>query len=426
MDRRHSLVAVLLIAVLWLVAKPAAAGYAYPTPPTGWGGSSGAWTYGGTAAANADWFNGRAAANVTVNVGGRAVTVPAAMRTAANAGSVIARAALVVTPWGRAIQFAQWAQVGSWIWDEANQQWLAPKTVLAAGWEWNISGYKSGSCQGAVDAYRNAAGYPGAAECYNFGTHENGNPTASWRIRAVNGNCCVESGNVMADAKQMPTTVHEPATDSDADELAADHPIPEEALEEAQKHLPVPMDLPIINPYPDLAGDAVPLRVPQGEPVPVPNTNPQRYDQPVTDIVPAPSPATPWRVDVQPKIVQGEDPVGVEEPEPVVDGDPVGEPNAEGKTDCDKYPEASGCKPLDVPNDTTQIPEVTIPVAINPDGGWGADNAACPADRSVSMLGQNIPIPFTLFCQYFSGLRYVIIAFAWLGAGFILLGARSD
>ena len=30
------------------------------------------------------------------------------------------------------------------------------------------------------------------------------------------------------------------------------------------------------------------------------------------------------------------------------------------------------------------------------------------------------------FCQFFGGLRYVIIAFAWLGAGFILLGARSD
>lgn len=90
---------------------------------------------------------------------------------------------------------------------------------------------------------------------------------------------------------------------------------------------------------------------------------------------------------------------------------------------CDLYPDSLACQKLDAPTDvdlTTQDRSVSI----TPDSGWGGAGQ-CPASRYIYPQGQTIEIPFTLFCTYAEGLRPVIIALAWLSAGFILLGARG-
>jgi len=89
------------------------------------------------------------------------------------------------------------------------------------------------------------------------------------------------------------------------------------------KSLPyaIPVTSPVINP----GADGLPQtqRVPQGlpQPLPLPSPNPdnepQKYRQPVIDIVPSPTVDDPWRVDTQPKDIISTDPTPITTPTPV-------------------------------------------------------------------------------------------------------------
>nr|WP_236636991.1 virulence factor TspB C-terminal domain-related protein [Acidovorax sp. BoFeN1] len=195
---------------------------------------------------------------------------------------------------------------------------------------------------------------------------------------------------------------------------------------------PLPVEPPVINPAPGPNPQPRPLFIPTGNPVPNPNYDPQQppgpanqpYFQPGVRVVPSPSANEPWRVDLQPvnRPVSGPEPMTQPDSETPPDAD---KPSQEQLDFCVKNPDVLACQKLDEP-EAQELPESEKDISISPDGGWGADNAACPAPKLITVQGRAIPIPFDLFCTWASGMRPIIIAMAWLSAAFILLGARNE
>lgn len=102
-------------------------------------------------------------------------------------------------------------------------------------------------------------------------------------------------------------------------------------------------------------------------------------------------------------------------------------PDEEQKSECELSPDSAGCQELGDAPEPDAIPGVERPIsAIVPQGGWGADTAACPAPVTVSMQGQTIAIPFDLFCTYMGGIRFAVLAWAWISAAFIFVGRSGD
>ena len=182
----------------------------------------------------------------------------------------------------------------------------------------------------------------------------------------------------------------------------------------------------ILNPSPGSNPTPQTLRVPQGNPQPRPNTDPQLYDQPVTRITPAPTPGNPLRVDITGETSTGTSSTGLAGPEPVTTETPPGTPREDPPDPdiCAKNPEILACAQLD----SVDAPDLETEERggpITPDSGWGAESASCPQPRVLTVQGRSIPIPYDLFCTYMSGIRPLVIAMAWLSAGFILLGRKG-
>jgi len=190
----------------------------------------------------------------------------------------------------------------------------------------------------------------------------------------------------------------------------------------------VPVDSPIINPSTSTPPVSQTTRVTLGSPQLVPLSNPPQYKTPVIDIVPSPTGGEPWRVDVQPKDITSIDPSAPPDvatpPATPASGTTATPKEGDPPGLCDLYPDIAACAKLDTP-DAPNLDTIEKPVTVTPDTGWGAENAACPAARHITVQGRDIPIPFDLFCQYMAGIRPMVIAMAWLSAGFILLGARG-
>lgn len=318
-----------LLAVLAaiVVSGHAHAGYANPSPPMGWGGnSSSGWTYSRTAA-NSAWSGGSAAAQVTQNVGGRAVTMPASMRMAANAGKYVAAAARI-TPGGIVT-----AAVATWLLTEGIQwvdgQWHkagAPWPYPAGFWVCGTGGINCGPLEPQFDELKAGvqALYPGQTftncaltfpeaglrrvTCYLPAADAYAAFQASYTA-CPGGQVVHPDGVCRALTGTPPSAPTSPATDTDWSRFDT-KPVPDQVANDTPG--PLPVELPQINP--DSTGLPQPVTVPTGDPVPVPETSPQQYKQPVTDVVPSPTQTEPWRVDLRPREVIGTDPAGVTQP----------------------------------------------------------------------------------------------------------------
>ena len=93
-------------------------------------------------------------------------------------------------------------------------------------------------------------------------------------------------------------------------------------------------------------------------------------------------------------------------------------------TDCDKYPNSAGCKELgnapenhDLITQDAVIPSSLTPVTVNATAG------VCPADIP---LPRGMAFEWDGICMFAEGLRPVILSLAWLAAGFIVFGVRTD
>lgn len=431
----------LVTAALLLGAGASHAGYAQLAQPAGFGGSPGNWTfapsandvrYGSTA------FTPNA---LRVPVPGSAVTMPAAYRFAANAPR-IAAGIIFLNPYVRVgVGIASWLSVGKFFWDEVEKQWVKPEYETCQGTTCTVYFYGTvatavmyGSPSAACNAYMadrasaiSSAGGTGpftvidGLDCYvkayfnNKTTPDNASYTQI-STKSVPG----------SSQKFVPVPLPE------FEETLSPLPMPPTVPWELPPNTPLPVEPPVVNPDAVPDPQPRPLFVPTGDPVPNPQYDPnsppgpnnQPYVQPGVRLNPSPTPSEPWRVDLQPV----NRPVASPEPMPEPDSEtPVNpdKPSEEQLDFCAKNPDVLACQKLDEPAGQ-ELPASEKQISISPDGGWGADNASCPAPKQITVQGRSIPIPFDLFCTWASGMRPIIIAMAWLSAAFILLGARSE
>ena len=245
--------------------------------------------------------------------------------------------------------------------------------------------------------------------------------------------------------------------------------------------IPPGIDIPVTDPVWNPAGPGSdrtkPVIVPVGDPIatvrpqPAPEVSPVapkpgatkppgaiEWQQPAVEITHSPTPDNPLRVDVKPINVPVESPRDKLKPE--TDGKPqaVPKPGAkpgekpadptvdpsidpallpdkkkdgegeDGKTPddktgdlCKKNPEILACKKLEElePED---LENRTVDVALKPADGF-ARAGHCPADRVMTVLGQQVTFTWAPVCDLARGVRPVVVAFAALAAVGIVVGA---
>lgn len=424
MDRRLALVIALALAAL--AAEGRAQSYqTQAQPPAGWGGSAGAWTF-RQAANAAQWVSGSAATNVVVDVGGKAVTVPARMRLAANAPSIIARAALS-SPVSRLLPVIGWAATALWLWDAVNSRWTAQDFAGGVYFQGASGGQ---SCRST--APDSALGFCTLSAANGTGLIDSVVVTGGPSNYTVTGRY-TPNGNILTSSISRVTCnspyVYNPstkacvpqsyhvATQADADAAAATYPMADDVPQAVDEHMALPMATP----------EVITTTVALAEPEPVPGAAPDAaWRQMVATITGAGTSDVPWEVTVDPHYIAADNPGTA----PIEGTVPPAQP---GETDqpnpCEQNPQASGCKPLgDVDAGPDVQPDARTAV-IEPVGDFGPATAACPAPRQVTLAhGFTVSMPFTLLCDLADGLRPVILGVAWLAAifAFVGIGRRAD
>jgi hypothetical protein len=380
-------------------------------PPASITSTSGGWT---TAANFVGQFSAASfndGFKTTVN--GRAVTMPASARLASNAGQ-FAVSALRLNPTalvGTAV--AAWLLNYGFEW--ADGQWK--KTTSIVG---DPNGATPGLCwgngplftmppcntmQGAIDARlasnavlqaRQVAPYPNnCTSCpwymeYNASAGSSSPPNWTVVQYTVYG-------------KTPLSTVSNPSEDDWA--VPAAQPLPDAAASElAAKGQPLPLNVPNVQP----------VDLPMSDPYIDPVTGKRFKD--VARLTPSPDLKT---ADLQ-----------VAKQEVDLNGEPVVDPQTgetkkpEEETDfCKQNPDSLACwkdgepeeQELENRNQGTAI----IPVSI---GGGGS----CPGDKTVSYLGAPLTISFQPICTAAGWINPIVLALAWLAAGYILIGAFRE
>jgi len=111
--------------------------------------------------------------------------------------------------------------------------------------------------------------------------------------------------------------------------------------------------------------------------------------------------------------------------EPAIDpatGEPV-KPKEETTDPCELHPERLGCME-EGETDDEELQTQDLGGMINPVSVGGS--ASCPADKQVSYLGKQLTVSFAPICQGATWLNPVVLAIAWLLAGYILIGAIRE
>lgn len=432
-------------ALLASISFVASAGYAQPSPPSGWGGSAGSWTY---RAANAsEWLSGTVRTNASLSVGGRTVAIPAAIRVAANAGTFASRwmfaNPLLLTAAGAAwlaSQYITWdAAQGNWVYaDPQSSSVVYPQSTgyclshggkcwydFAAG----CSAYLATSTsQGSYNyVYVSYSFSAPSLSCSWSRTAKTGGgySTGSFHLSASYSPASCPSGWYVTSqgcVQQNPSQpVQLPQTEQDFVTRVAPQIQPEDIPEWLPYTVPLPVENPVINPSADPQPQARPLRIPLGEPQPVPNTEPQQFRQPVIRVSPAPSPSSPWQLDLTPEDVVSTSPVGIREPS--ADPLPEGSTSAPTETDdfCAKNPDVLACQKEIKLGELQPVPLVNEHRELDIDAETG-QTAACPAPVSLSVGGRVIDISYDMVCEFADLVRPLFIGFAWLSAAVTFMG----
>lgn len=389
----------LAAAALGCLALSANAGYAQLTPPAGWAAGGGAGgSFVGTKAANtATFLSGNVTTNASLNVGGRAVTMPATMRFAANAPRIAASAVMLHPGIRTAAAVAGWLGLAGLLWDEASQTWKQPDTSApkSDGLSWVVgdigvpSPYAYG--QESACAYANGLrGYRhyGISGQYCLRLNQQDKPDA-WAIMFANSgspNC--PHGWYITPAGCVQNPPVKTLTEQQAEEELAKQPMPAEV----PKHIPTP--LPVELP------EWQPLFIPTGNPVPNPNYNPnqapsptnQPYVQPGVKVDPSPSPGAPWQADVKPVNRPTTSPTGSTEPTTESSTNPSNDtPRQDQKEDrdfCDKHPESIVCAEADTPEQ--DLPTGKLDISYNYVDIFG--NGSCPSDAYLNTHGMSLKV----------------------------------
>jgi len=317
-----------------------------------------------------------------VSVGGKAITVPATLRLAANAGQYV-KNGLRLTPAGLLTTAALlFLTSNDFVLD--NGEW-AKIAVGNAAWPQPIQNSCQQACQSNLD-------------CKN--TVGSGSLGMSWAANPTYLVCSYvhpQYGyNILINYGPGYTPASLPATQNDFDSLPDPLPalapelpfapyMPDGVPVEAPEYDFAPIDVPLGNPYTKPDGSTAQPRAkvsPNDDTVTV-----DTYDQPLTDANGQPVPNS----------------IPEDTPEPT-------------QSECEKHPTTIGCSEYG----TSPAPESlsTLTVPLNPDYSAIGGAGACPA--SVTVAG--ITWSYQPFCDFASAIKPLILGFAWLSFAFIVAG----
>jgi len=317
--------------VLSMLVHPSAhAGYAQLKPPSGWSqgmgaavpGTAGVFNF-GNAANGAAYRGGTVLSNASLNVGGTLVTMPVAMRYAANAGAVASTfsfnnpylfAALAVgsvvmqhyASEGLTVKDGVWKKAGSATFNYYEQSGSFGRHSSQAEAGQAFAAGRSAPPY-AVFQFRSCSGDLDGAVC-TLGLENDPSYRENFTVRKVqSGGSSAERNAVLYDftplhSKAMPIGLPEmlpvdlpiklPVINPDPNIL----PQPEPAPDLVPRPMWVPTGDPVKNPNPERDAAGNPLPLPNGEPNP--NAKPDTWTQPGVKVTPSPTPSNPWQVDV--------------------------------------------------------------------------------------------------------------------------------
>lgn len=436
MDHRSALVATILLA-----GTCTASAFVSPSPPPGFGGTPGNWTF--SPSSPADQL-GKIVRGPGPSIAGVGET-RAAYKLAGGAARALARGVLMGGVPGALVLGTLW--LAEHCFERQDGQWIrtcgnAPPDVEVSDGHYYYAEYNNPH----LGTFRSAAAACAAYVAYYSGvlSHITINyPNSIGRIGTCGGYRIDANGKkdllytayvYRGESKTCPAGWY--VTDAGCVANPPPATVRPEVIEEemAEKPLPLklppgipyPIETPIWNPSPEDPEVSQPLRVPQGIPQKIPDTNPQKYRQPITEWTHSPTASDPWRMDVTPKDVVSESPIGQTGPESGSPGGPPSVPRDEAADLCEKNPDVVACQRLgDIA--AQPVPNENRHLAISKDPGWGPEMGRCPEPKTARVLGVTLSLPFTMLCDFALGIRPLLIAFAWLSAAMTFMGlSRRD
>jgi hypothetical protein len=434
----RGLVAALALGGLQVAAHAA---YTNATPPPNYKAAAGAAQATYAAAANDRTLQNfiRQVGGATVTAGGQAVKMGVAYKIGNAAGRVAAAVVYAHPGLRTAASIAAWLGSAYLVYDSASGTWRKVEDQVGGQtlvWIDDGKQYSSATdaCRAAYNriiASKNRYTFAGAsirsngvqADCKDQDSSYPNNPPSIFHG--------VYSRQLQQPLECPPNTTQTPAgcltaplTQPEFVEDLAAKPMPHAVPTDMPGHpLPVESPSPILNPTEGDNPTPSPMRIPTGDPIPIPNTNPQQYRQPYVDIVPSPTVDNPWRVDVKPGETTSTNPNPVENPTPDGQDKPAEE---QEKSLCEKHPDILACsKPeLDVPDG--EIPKVTKQITYAEEGGFGG--GSCPSNVYANLHGkQTMVYEWTRTCSVVSTyIRPIILLLGAMGALFILIPGRDS
>lgn len=459
---------IILGAALLVTAPFSWAGLAQVVPAPNWSGTPSVPQFVGAASSPRPGGGFNAPGGV-VNVGGRSVTMPAASRFAANAPRVLARGL-----YGHPALLAG-SILGPMLYDylkdtdlediqppAAGQPWLAPPppgqcfTEPCYKYKTDYTGYHSSlnevlqahearrTCPDGLNYVRYNHSVPGSftlkhASGQTYWIYEDVITNQTCREYAENPGAVQTQRDyfTVSYASRSPDSgsTGGEMTEEDFINALAGKAVPEEMF----PHIPFPMP---VEPPVLIPGDAaVPaprtMRVPLAAPEAIPGTDPVQHRQEVVDLTQTRVGDDPWWVSTSPKNIITMSAEGVPipgiDPYPLPETVPTPGPNdpplpIEQPTSqidfCINNPSALACQTLGTPLEAVEIDQTVVDVGlIQPAAGWGGMDGACPAPKSVTVGGgMTLQMPYDLICQHARNVRPLIIGFAYLAGGLMLIG----
>lgn len=407
MARLHSLVAVALFGI-----AGSASAFVFPSPPAGFGGSPGNWTFAPPSGAQQVDSIIRQSQALSVPTSGGTARIPVGFKLKAQAARVAAAAIWAHPATRAAVGIATWLGVARFVWDDVAGIWQKEYDEEMQGTLYSTAAFG----QPWYSSFSAACGSRGGT--------------------VINGRCMRNS--VPGDSVEYPiftktgTVVvvkRRPATGEEFEDDLELQPMPQTVPGELPAGTPLPVESPVVNPSPGAQPSPQPYFQPTGNPVPNPSYNPelgpsptnQPFLQPGVRIVPSPTADAPFRVDMQPvnKPVPTDTPV-----EPGTDdGESGTKPSEEQLSLCEKHPDILACEKLKLGElGPVELPKRTVPVSIQREEGFGPANGSCPAPKTFVIMGKTMAFRWDLMCDFATGIRPLLIGFAYLSAALAFFG----
>lgn len=430
MDHRAS-----LIFAASLLCGSAHAFYAQATPPTGFVAGAINTFNGARAGVTASVALGRIAANASLNVGGKAVSIATRIPLAATAARVAALAIYSHPAVRIGVGVAAWLGLTGYLYNATKGVWEQPSSDYpkSDGYLYNGMPTLSEACNAYLKLMIDIVPFSNGkiVSCTETSVTVGGNyPSGEYATRTgvvskTTSSCPAGWFHSPAGCVQSAPMVTVPQ-EQFVEDLSR-HPMPPNILPE------LPFDLPVEVPYIE------PIFVPTGNPVKNPNYDPskpqtgenQPYVQPGVKVDPANDAKNPFQVNLQPVNRPVDNPQGSKDPVPEADpggsgnNDKPRDPEKDERDFCDKHPDVIACQKMDEPEDPGELKTKAVDLDFQVQSGY-AGSAVCPAPMTYEAFGHVLSLSWQPFCDSLAMVKNLLLAFAWISAAFILLGAKKE